>query len=300
MEIQLPPIVPLYYKGERVLTNRQMAELFKVTESMITHHFSRHKSDFVEGFDFFYPHGKDFSKFKAEALARDLTQEQDGTIENDNLPNVNLTQEQDGKTKKAADYIKGNVIKLWAKSGAFKMSKYIGTDNAKLIYISLAQGYFQPEPAKLPPPKKIKDDGASVYCFEMSNGTVKIGISHNVPDRAKNLEWETHLKVTNIFYLTVETRKKAAAIEETLHKYFESQCVQGEYFLIDFEEACNQIKKIISNIEIEVFEEAEREPKKEKSEVMLEFMKLAQLTTDEKLRDEIIRETARLILNREF
>ena len=311
-QIKLPPIVPLVYKGEKVLTNRQLAELFGITESMITHHFSRHKSDFIEGFDFFYPHGKDFSKFKSESLAgaihpkTEVTLVQDGTTNTGSHPKTEVTLVQDGTTntgshpKTAAHYIKGNVIKLWTKSGVFKISKHVGTDNAKLIYISLTQGYFYTEPASLPPAKEIQDDGASVYAFEMSNGTVKIGISNNPPDRAKNLEWETHLKVTNIFYITVESRRKAFDIEVALHKYFAAQCVQKEYFLIDFNEACTQIKQITTNTKFEKHKKTQNIKTNNQAEQMIELLKNSVSITDENLRNEIIRETAKLIFGKDF
>lgn len=36
-----------------------------------------------------------------------------------------------------------SVLYLWTESGAMKLSKFIGTDEAKLIYSSLKFGYFQ-------------------------------------------------------------------------------------------------------------------------------------------------------------
>lgn len=320
-QIKLPPIVPLVYKGEKVLTNVQLAELFSVTKASITHIYGRNKSSFVKGIDYYDLRGKEFNKFKAENLNdenavvpvtqvnADLSQSKvviperaDGTTTIDNQPKVVIPERADGTSipDTPANLIKGGVLKVWTKGVVFKLSKHIHTDNAKLIYVSLAQGYFYTEPASLPPAKEIQDDGCSVYAFEMSNGTVKIGISNNPPDRAKNLEWETHLKVTNIFYITVETRRKAFEIEVTLHKYFAAQCVQKEYFLIDFNEACAQIKQITANTKFEKHKKVQPVKTNNQAEQMIELLKNSASITDENLRNEIIRETAKLILGKDF
>ena len=279
---QLPPIVPLFYKGERILTTRQIAELFKVSESAVKHSYGRHKSVFEKDVDFYDLRGNAFEDFR---------------VENFNRPGMGEPKVTKGTatavttgTKPVSFYIQGSVLKIWTKSGVFKLSKYIHSDNAKLIYVSVAQGYFQIEPENLPVVEKQENFGASVYIFEMSNGTVKIGISNNVPYRVKAVEGETHLKVMDIYYRAVESRKKALAIETALHNYFAAQCVQGEYFLIDFEEACTQIK-IMLDLPKNPLNPAEQ---------ILELLKSSTVITDEKLRDEIIRETAKLIFNREF
>ena len=127
----------------------------------------------------------------------------------------------------------------------------------------------------------------------MSNGTVKIGISQNVPDRVKAVEYETHLQVVEVFYLTVETRKKALAIEIALHKYFSPQCTQGEFFLIDFSEACNQIKNLVAIPEIEELPAPNLDF--EKLQFLNDFIKNCAIITDKNLRDEIIKTAFNLL-----
>ena len=302
-QIKLPPIVPLVYKGEKVLTNVQIAELFGVTKSSIVHVYGRHKSAIEKGVDFYDLRGKDFNKFKAENLVV-VPERADGATE----VVANVTGELDspaklvtGELDSPAKLIKGSVLKIWTKSGIFKLSKYIRTDNAKLIYISLTQGYFYTEPASLPPVKEIQDDGASIYCFEMSNGTVKIGISNNVPYRAKDVEYRTRLKVTNVFYLTVGSRRKAFDIEIALHKYFAAQCVQREFFLIDFNEACEQIKAIINEPEIEEQDEFPLFNNTDNADSQFDKLKfLIEQTEDKNLKEKLIRVAAKLILGKDF
>ena len=213
-------IVPLTYNGERVLTNRQIAEVFSVTEKSIVHAYNRHKSALAKDIDYYDLRGTAFNNFKAE----NLVDAADGMT-------AGITETANGTTKTAAYYIQGSVLKIWTKSGVFKISKFIHTDDVKEIYDAVAKVYFDITAEYLPPPKQAKDTGASVYAFEMSNGTVKIGMSNNVPYRVKAVEYESHLKVVNTFYVTLDSRKKASDVESALHKYFEPQCSQGEFFL---------------------------------------------------------------------
>ena len=161
---------------------------------------------------------------------------------------------------------------------------------AKIIFSQLKLGYFQAltpdvtpqnvsqsdvtpfnEIAVLPPPNESINPG--VYAFAMEDNTVKIGMSNNVPDRAKTIEYETHLKITNVFYRTVENRKKALEIEKALHKHFAEQCKQGEFFTVDFSEVCKKISNLVGDISTRDFSVADR------------FLKIAELTTDSTLRE---------------
>lgn len=302
-------IVPLTYNGERVLTNRQIAEIFSVTESSIIHNYGRHKSAIAKNIDFYDLRGKAFTDFRAEnsvAISRPKVGETfnnslfDDVLARDDNTEMVIPDREDGTTKTAADYIQGSVLKIWTKSGVFKLSKYIHTDDVEYIYDKLAECYFDVTPEILSESKQLKDNGASVYAFEMSNGTVKIGMSNNVPYRVKAVEYDTHLKVVNSFYVTFDSRKKAFDVETALHKYFETQCAQGEFFLIDFDEACEQIRRFVIEPEVEVQETYPQRKKNSSSELLLEFIKMAQTVNDETLKENIVRETAKLIFGKEF
>lgn len=260
-QIVLPEIVPLFFKGERVWTTQQLSELFKVGDSAIKHAYERHKSILEKGLDFYDLRGKGLNDFKKETLA-----------------NVETT----AFSEKIA---KCTVIKIWTESGALKLSSFIHTERARIIWAtSFAVGAVE-----------LSGNRASVYAFKMSNGTVKIGMSNSVASRAKAVERATHLKVTKIFYRTFESRQKAFAIEKTLHKYFSAQCTQGEFFMIDFEEACEQIENLMSVPEI-----AQLPAPIEDSNILEKarlLIKAAELTENKNLREEMIHTAFKLLKN---
>ena len=122
-------------------------------------------------------------------------------------------------------------------------------------------------------PETVENEPASVYAFELEDNTVKIGMSGNIAERIKGVEYETHLKVISVFSLKVETRKKAFTIEAALHKHFAEQCKQGEFFTVDFSEVCKKISNLVGDISTRDFSIADR------------FLKIAELTTDSTLRE---------------
>ena len=254
-QIVLPEIVPLEYNGKRVLATKQLSQLFGCKTYSITTSFSRHKEIFKYGEDYYFLEGEEMKEFKKQ-FQRNLFQ--------GNYQLIGASIGAQGNYQLIASLIGvySNHVYLWTGSGVFKLSKIIGTEMAKIIFSQLKLGYFQAltpdvtpqnvsqsdvtpfnEIAVLPPPNESINPG--VYAFAMEDNTVKIGMSNNVPDRAKTIEYETHLKITNVFYRTVENRKKALEIEKALHKHFAAQCTQGEFFSISFEDACKQIENLV-------------------------------------------------------
>ena len=96
-----------------------------------------------------------------------------------------------------------------------------------------------------------------VYAFEMSDSTVKIGMSNFPRQRKGAVERDYGLKVINSYYVEIPSRIQAFRVENELHRFFAARRVNGELFNITFAEACEALDKYkdltYENIEYEPF-----------------------------------------------
>ena len=116
----IPEIAPLFHNGQKVLTINQIAVLFKCNGTNIRMAFSRHRKDFIENEDYFFLNYEQLTEFKA--TNRRIT-----SVNNLGYAPVSPL---------------ASSLYLWTKSGVYKISKFIDTDNAKLIYSALQRRYF--------------------------------------------------------------------------------------------------------------------------------------------------------------
>lgn len=86
-----------------------------------------------------------------------------------------------------------------------------------------------------------------VYVLEMSNNTIKIGVSNNVKRRILEISSRTGLKVINSYNSKMIERKIAFDIERECHNYFSSNRVKGEFFNVSFTKACAELQKLVNN-----------------------------------------------------
>lgn len=266
-QIVLPPIVPLFYNGQAVLTSKEITAVYGCKAGRIKDNFYRHKSEFIEGVDYFKLVGKELEEIKDQLKASRFSTT---TSEASRFSTTRTT----------------NLV-VWTQSGALKHAQFLNTPYAKMVFSKLSQAYFftataPPVNNSNPPLALPESEPASVYAFAMSNNTVKIGMSGNISDRLKSIERETLLKVNGVFSLEVDSRQKAFEIEKTLHEYFSAQCTQGEFFNIAFNEVCNRIKILVAESVT-----ADEFSSREKIELLL---KIAELTENKNLREEIILE----------
>lgn len=82
-----------------------------------------------------------------------------------------------------------------------------------------------------------------VYALEMSNDTVKIGISSRIDQRIQELKNASGMDVLNIYKTKKLPHKLAMAIEAAAHKYFADVRLNGEYFNADFADVVNYLRK---------------------------------------------------------
>lgn len=91
--------------------------------------------------------------------------------------------------------------------------------------------------------KPAKDEKKCLYIFQLSDKTVKIGVSKNPQQRINTLSKQSGKKVINqwISNLLINAFK----IEKELHEFFSSKRLEGEYFQINFNEAVIMAQKAV-------------------------------------------------------
>lgn len=86
-----------------------------------------------------------------------------------------------------------------------------------------------------------------VYVLEMSNGTVKIGYTRNIEKRMRNISNGSGLEILNHYKTEFIDSEIAYSIEQKCHAAFEGRRLKGEFFNINFDEACVKLKEIFSS-----------------------------------------------------
>lgn len=82
-----------------------------------------------------------------------------------------------------------------------------------------------------------------VYVLEMSNCTVKIGITGNFKKRKLEIENASGMGVIRHCHSKYIDAKEARDFESYLHGVFEENRAKGEFFNIDFEEARQRLQE---------------------------------------------------------
>lgn len=77
-----------------------------------------------------------------------------------------------------------------------------------------------------------------IFVLLMSNGNVKIGYSNNLRRREREIERETGLTIEKVYRTNLMSREIARLIEWACQEKFSSRRIKGEFFSINFEEAC--------------------------------------------------------------
>ena len=275
-QIVIPKIVPLYYCGQAVLTTGQAAENFNCHCATIRAAFNRHRKNFIEGTDYFYLQNDKLSEFKDEQAANDCytPAANDCYTPAANACNVPFSR----LASSLYLWAESGVEKLAKYIGTDK-AKLIYTA-LKFGYFQKANVNFKPQTTpRLAPPKpkkpKIKDNltfeqlqflishctdaklrdelikrasgnyepPKCVYVLEMENGAVKIGMTKNFLQRARQIMAESGLQVKNWCHSEYLPAEIARDIENACHEQFEGCKVGNEFFETDFNSAVNELSK---------------------------------------------------------
>lgn len=88
----------------------------------------------------------------------------------------------------------------------------------------------------------------ALYAFEMSDSTVKIGVSQQVKRRSLEVANATGLDVLRVHQTGLAPRAIAFRLEKRLHNLFADRNARNEFFNITFEEAVAELDKLADEI----------------------------------------------------
>lgn len=208
-------LVPVEWQQQRILTTAQLAEKYECSVDQIKVNFSRNIDRFVEGKHY----------FRLEGAA---------------LENLRVTD----------SYLQispmTRALYLWTARGAARHAKMLGTDRAWEVFEELEENYFnRKRQVLLNAPEEVvklkkqlkgisKVEFAVVYAFLMGNGSVKIGMTSNLTERAKQLQTETGCEVLQFKSTPFMIKDEAAVRERELLEKFAPYREAGEFFDVKF------------------------------------------------------------------
>lgn len=96
-----------------------------------------------------------------------------------------------------------------------------------------------------------------VYIFEMEDGTVKIGITGDIEARRYNVSTKKRMKIKRVYHTNFIDHKNAISIERRLHEKFVHERLEGEFFKINFSDACSELDGFFDEIEESLLNEEE-------------------------------------------
>lgn len=88
-----------------------------------------------------------------------------------------------------------------------------------------------------------KPSAKCVYVLHMDNDTVKIGVTQNFNQRQATISTSSGLNILEWCHTESLPKRKAYSIESALHKTFSKHKTKGEFFAVDYSEACNALEK---------------------------------------------------------
>ena len=86
----------------------------------------------------------------------------------------------------------------------------------------------------------------SIYVLLANDGSVKIGVSNNVEHRKRTLENYTGKTIQEYYYTPLCSNP--FEIESSAHNYFKENRIYGEWFDIDYNDACEYVRDLYDNI----------------------------------------------------
>ena len=221
MEMKIEELVKVEYQTQRVLTTKQIADAYETTHDRISHNFSENKEYFVEGIHFFRVVGKELRELK-----------------------------EDEEFARLAFSKNANVIYLWTVPGIILHAKMLNTQRAWEIFSQIAVA-MQDSAAleeiifKYIPQPEPKNDLACVYILELSDLTVKIGMTNNLDRRQLSIRCLRQLEILREYHTDFAPRKLMLSLERAVQRTFKNHLAYGsEYFNITFEEAVAELVKL--------------------------------------------------------
>lgn len=115
-------LIPVEYQTQRILTTKQLAEVYQTTEGNISNNFNNNMDHFTEGKHYYLLEGEALREFKRNSYGIGIA------------PNVNK-------------------LYLWTDRGANRHCKILDTDKAWEQFDNLEETYFKVKESALPQPQ---------------------------------------------------------------------------------------------------------------------------------------------------
>ena len=84
-----------------------------------------------------------------------------------------------------------------------------------------------------------------VYVLQMSNNTVKIGVTQNFTKRSNTISTSSGMEVVREWHTKDLPKGEAYKIESSCHKTFRDKRIKGEFFNIPFDDAVSELKRFL-------------------------------------------------------
>lgn len=140
------------YEGIRVVTSRQVADMYGCKPKDISNAFNNNKKRYTEGKHYFQLSGEELKDFRLRADlqsqnlgVQNLQSQENGTQEKEQLLPMQIS----NKTR---------VLYLWTNKGALLLAKSINTDIAWKAYERLVDFYFEVKEEFNPPIEKFPEE----------------------------------------------------------------------------------------------------------------------------------------------
>lgn len=118
---------------------------------------------------------------------------------------------------------------------------YYSADNAVVAEKDAKIAALEREVASLRGRLEKPQEDYVVYALLMDNDSVKIGMTQCLTKRIKAIRKETGLTAIKKYTTRFMTKGSAQALEAKIKEHFADACIAGEFFAIDFADACSLI-----------------------------------------------------------
>lgn len=236
-------LVPVEWNAQLVLTSAQVAKGLGCSFDTIRMNYKNHRELYVEGVHYYKLTGEALRTFRSH------------------VNNIYAPTSPYHISKYASN------LYLWTYQGVVRHSKLIDTPEAWKMFDELERVYFGVMKNTLPLEEEVTPDEepilseekertlkrmkkqlakpcyelAVVYVLFMSNMTVKIGYTKDLPDRIRQIQAETGLEVFDFKSTPYMTREEAAEKEAELKEKYAADCLGGEYFDVRFVDICKEL-----------------------------------------------------------
>lgn len=172
VKVKEKEVVVLEWKGQRVVTTAQLADIYESTETQIKQNYGNNEKRFNEGEHFYFLKGDELKEFKR-------------LVENFDLPFM-------GNLKYTSQ------LYLWTRRGASRHCKMLGTEEAWEQFDALEENYYNP--------KKLSSENAIDQILENPDFGIKLLTAYKEEkEKTRALQIEVKEKEKQIDQMQLKT-----------------------------------------------------------------------------------------------